>query len=214
MWAVKNTNLDTVIAGDFNSKSPLWGSPAADERGEYLMDWAAELRLSVANTGSTPTFERGDSKSHIDITWATKNMAYWIQNWEILSEQVFTHHHRMFFEVDRNYKTDVGPKCVSYLLDRRKLTQMITKKWGPENETTQMNPEAFISTLKKISKTSTIQVSNGQRVMPYWWDVRIQLKRCECNKLRRIWTGKNKTQTILSVGHSICGRSGVACRGA
>ncbi|KAK9720126.1 hypothetical protein QE152_g22229 [Popillia japonica] len=71
---------------------------------------------------------------------------------------------------------------------------MIIEKWGPENQTSQMNPEAFISTLRNISKTSTIRISNGQRVMPYWWDAEIQLKRRECNKLRRFWTRKNKTQ--------------------
>ncbi|KAK9693283.1 hypothetical protein QE152_g34340 [Popillia japonica] len=69
-------------------------------------------------------------------------MANRIQNWEVLSGEVFTsvHHHHIFFEVDRNSKADVGPKRakrVSYLLDKRKVTQMIIEKWGPENQTSQ-----------------------------------------------------------------------------
>ncbi|KAK9731771.1 Endonuclease-reverse transcriptase [Popillia japonica] len=63
---IKATGLDAVIAGDFNSKSPMWGSPVTDirgERGEYLMEWAAELGLNAINVGDTPTFERGASKA-------------------------------------------------------------------------------------------------------------------------------------------------------
>ncbi|KAK9693183.1 Endonuclease-reverse transcriptase [Popillia japonica] len=59
------TKLETVIAGDFNAKAPMWGSPVTDARGEYLMKWAAEMSRSVINAGNTPTFERGTSMSFL-----------------------------------------------------------------------------------------------------------------------------------------------------
>lgn len=32
---VRNCGRETIIAGDINAKSPLWGSPKEDKRGEY-----------------------------------------------------------------------------------------------------------------------------------------------------------------------------------
>ncbi|KAK9730942.1 Endonuclease-reverse transcriptase [Popillia japonica] len=46
---LRSTNLEAVIAGDFNAKASMWGSPVTDARGEYLMEWAAELDLSAIN---------------------------------------------------------------------------------------------------------------------------------------------------------------------
>lgn len=61
-----------VIAGDMNAKSPQWGSPISDARGEYLADWFAGMDIVVHNTGGTPTFRRGDSFSFIDVTGTQK----------------------------------------------------------------------------------------------------------------------------------------------
>ncbi|KAK9687558.1 Endonuclease-reverse transcriptase [Popillia japonica] len=84
----------------------MWGSPVTDKRGEYLMEWAAELNLSVMNSGNTPTFERGDTGSFIDdtgsfidITWATEGMVRRVNKWEVLLGEVYTYHHHIYFEV-------------------------------------------------------------------------------------------------------------------
>ncbi|KAK9720147.1 Endonuclease-reverse transcriptase [Popillia japonica] len=78
---IRATGLDAVVAGDFNSKSPMWGSPITDARGELLVEWAAEVGLNALNLGDEPTFERGNSKSHIDITWANEAMTRHIHEW-------------------------------------------------------------------------------------------------------------------------------------
>ncbi|KAK9739150.1 Endonuclease-reverse transcriptase [Popillia japonica] len=83
-----------IITGDCNSKAPLWGSPVTDKRGEYLIEWAEELNLSIMNSGNTSTFERGDTGSFIDITWATEGMVRRVSKWE-----VYTYHHHIYFEV-------------------------------------------------------------------------------------------------------------------
>lgn len=62
---IRSTKLEAVIAEDFNTKAVMWGSQITDTRGEYLMNWASELGLNVINSGDTPTFERGISKSYI-----------------------------------------------------------------------------------------------------------------------------------------------------
>jgi len=44
-----------LAAGDFNAKSPLWGSPRQDGKGRALQEWAAGLGLCILNTGTTST---------------------------------------------------------------------------------------------------------------------------------------------------------------
>lgn len=77
---IKSEDTEVVIAGDFNAKSPVWGSAVTDTRGEHLTEWAAELGLNVINKGDTPTFQRGASRSFIDITWASENITRKVQN--------------------------------------------------------------------------------------------------------------------------------------
>lgn len=76
-----------VVAGDFNAKSPLWGSPMEDARGTLLAEWLAEGDLLVLNEGDTPTFERGGSRSFLDITMATPTTAANIHEWRVFDEE-------------------------------------------------------------------------------------------------------------------------------
>ena len=61
-----NSEKPTIVAGDLNSKSPLWGSPVKDTRGRIVADWLAQNGLVVANIGDEPTFMRRESSSYLD----------------------------------------------------------------------------------------------------------------------------------------------------
>lgn len=60
-----------LAAGDFNAKSPTWGSPRQDPKGGALEAWAAGLNLCLVNTGATNTCVRPRGGSIVDLTWAT-----------------------------------------------------------------------------------------------------------------------------------------------
>ncbi|XP_071577335.1 uncharacterized protein [Temnothorax nylanderi] len=47
--------IPTVVAGDFNAKSALWGFSVTDGRGRILEDWAAGAGLIIINSGNTQT---------------------------------------------------------------------------------------------------------------------------------------------------------------
>ena len=66
---------DVLIAGDFNCKSPEWGSRKLDKRGEALSEMIARLNLVVLNEGNTFTFRRGHTGSVVDITLASEGIA-------------------------------------------------------------------------------------------------------------------------------------------
>ncbi|KAK9670965.1 Endonuclease-reverse transcriptase [Popillia japonica] len=134
MRDVKSKGLYAIIAGDFNAKAPLWGSPFMDKRGEYLMEWAAELNLSVLNSGDTPTFEReGRGSSFIDITWATEGMMKHTSNWEVLLGEVYTYHHHIYFEVQFSGKKLENKTSAHGILDREQFAQSLMHHFKRNN---------------------------------------------------------------------------------
>ena len=58
-----------LILGDFNAKSPLWGSDILDSRGKIIEDILSDMDLCILNTGS-PTFISSSysTGSHIDLS--------------------------------------------------------------------------------------------------------------------------------------------------
>lgn len=69
-----------MVAGDFNAKSPVWGSPRQNRRGEVLIEWAAVLGLCVLNMGSRSTCVRPQGESIVDLTWVTPSAARLVRN--------------------------------------------------------------------------------------------------------------------------------------
>ncbi|KAJ8918242.1 hypothetical protein NQ315_014112 [Exocentrus adspersus] len=87
-----------IILGDFNAKSPEWGAPTQDRREECLVEWAAALDFVSHNTGE-PTFIRGDTRSHIDITFTTQSLASRISGWRVLDHEALSGHQHIIFNV-------------------------------------------------------------------------------------------------------------------
>ena len=55
-----------VVMGDFNAKSPAWGSVRTDRRGAELTDCLGRLGLAPVITEGGPTFISGTQRSVID----------------------------------------------------------------------------------------------------------------------------------------------------
>jgi len=83
---VATANL--IVAGDFNSHSPEWGSATSDARGAMLSDFASTLGLVVNNIGTQPTYRRVNASSVIDVTFtrAAPNSRLTISDWEVLND--------------------------------------------------------------------------------------------------------------------------------
>lgn len=186
---IKNTNLNVVVVGDFNSKSAIWGSPITDIRGEYLAECAAELDLVAMNCGKVPTFERGNSKSYIDITWASRKMAGKITNWKVLQEEVSTYHNHIYFELQVEGKTRRQNKGKRYLFDRVKFAESIQTHFSNRKG---LRYNTFIREIHSINRNCTNNTSLEGRTMPYWWNQDIEFIRKRCTQLRRQYTRGNK----------------------
>lgn len=59
----------------------------------------AAVNLSVCNVGNAPTFERGQSKSFIDITLVSMDTRSSVKNWRVLETESLNLHNYISFEV-------------------------------------------------------------------------------------------------------------------
>lgn len=100
----------TIVAGDFNSKSALWGSRDTNARERVLVDWLASRNLVILNVGTASTCVRWQGKSIVDITVASPDAARAVSNWRVDEERFsFSDHKYVRFEI--SYWWIVGTAC-------------------------------------------------------------------------------------------------------
>ncbi|XP_071653256.1 uncharacterized protein [Temnothorax longispinosus] len=87
-----------LVAGDFNAKSALWGSPVTDAQGGILENWAAGLGLIVLNRGTVQTCVRHRGGSIVDLTWASPAIARRVEGWRV-AEEIETLSDHLFVEM-------------------------------------------------------------------------------------------------------------------
>lgn len=88
---------EILVTGDFNAKSPEWGDHRFDRRGELVSQLLVKWKFTVANSGNSPTFQRGEARSVIDLTFSTEKLARKIKNWEVLEDETLSDHLYIYF---------------------------------------------------------------------------------------------------------------------
>lgn len=173
-------NQETIILGDINAKSPMWGSPVTDRKGEHWMEWISASDIVVLNTGLKPTFVRGNTESFIDVSMATNKIARQVRNWKVLDAETLTEHKYISFEwTTTKPKNKVGTTKYETDWEAFKVSiELITS----DAECT--GHEEATKAIKTAYKNCT-QARKTSTGIPYWWNDSIAKKRAECNKLRR-----------------------------
>lgn len=179
---VSSTLDEKIVMGDINAKSPMWGSPISDKRGKYWEEWVAALNLNILNDGKKPTFVRGQTKSHIDITCTTEKLSRQVVKWEVLDEETLTHHQYILVEIAtrlRKNKTSTRGRPNCEWEDFKEIVSWTTKEdiETIENLESEIG-EAYRASLSNKAKSQT----------PFWWTNEIKKKRAEGLRLRRIAT--------------------------
>ncbi|KAK9680170.1 hypothetical protein QE152_g39303 [Popillia japonica] len=101
---------------------------------EDLTEWAVELGLNAINVEDTPTFERGNTRSHIDITWATNDITERIQDWKVMRGEFFTFYNHIYFEITDKTECRRRTKRVRRFLDKARCVQMLKDQFSPSEE--------------------------------------------------------------------------------
>ena len=179
--------MEEIILGDFNIKSPRWGSPVSDNRGEFFTEWFDALDLVVHNTGNVPTFVMGMSASFIDVTCSTQKIAKEILNWKVLDDEPVSDHSFIYFEIkDRkvNRKKRDGPQMVFF--DREKFQTELKDKARSFVFKKRTSVPHFIEVLSQLYRRSCM-IRDGRKKLkvPYWWNEGIENIRRNCISIRR-----------------------------
>lgn len=78
--------------GDLNCKSPQFGSPMRDERGDYIIEGMSTWDPIAQNIGRTPTFVREIQHSFIDLMIST-SISKNSKNRKVLGVKSLSDHH-------------------------------------------------------------------------------------------------------------------------
>ncbi|XP_008554036.1 uncharacterized protein LOC103575846 [Microplitis demolitor] len=123
--AVRETEGESIIAGDFNAKSVDWGMSSSDSRGDAVSDMIARLDHTIINRGNTSTFRRaGCRESILDITFASSAIAAFIAKWAVLEIYSASDHQMIEF-------TTTGPETRRSLCSTTQQRRWNDKKLDP-----------------------------------------------------------------------------------
>ena len=129
-----NHHLQVIIGGDFNAKSPFWGSQIQNKRGNQLLATLSENDLFIMNKGNSPTFEtlRGTRiiRSNIDITLTSKKIVDNIIDWNVLKNiKISGDHLPIRFDYNKNLSSKNNHHR-NHRIDQQLIT---TVKWNTTN---------------------------------------------------------------------------------
>ncbi|XP_041987956.1 uncharacterized protein LOC121739522 [Aricia agestis] len=197
---VEGTSGPVIIAGDFNAKSTLWGSPATDARGRVVANWLASKGFVLANRGTTSTCVRWQGESIVDLTLSSPTVARRITNWRVLSDKETLSDHRYIrfdvsactSELGRRTPSHGGPRWSLRRLDREMLKEAaIVAAWNP------LPPEGGVEELADWLNDAAHNICDASmprlgpvkpRGQTYWWSLDLKRLRQVCVAARRRYT--------------------------
>ncbi|KAJ3640617.1 hypothetical protein Zmor_027169 [Zophobas morio] len=197
---------EVVVAGDFNAKSPLWGSPIVnDPRGRLVEDWMAERCMVCHNCGNAPTFRRGDQKSHIDLTLSTEGVARRMKEWRVLEQENLSDHQDIVWVLGKTgecVRGDDRMKDMGWRVAEDKMERLAEVM--KERVKTMDERKDLVCETKRVLEETCDRVLKkkgcmGKRKGVYWWTNEIAEKRRECLRKRREWTRCQKKRGNMEV---------------
>lgn len=193
---------DYIIAGDFNSRAPEWGSQSADSRGRRVMNMVSRLGLVVLNDPRAKTFRRqGCEHTTPDLTLASETTASKVHTWEVCEDYTASDHQYITYSL--------MPSGGTRLVNDVKTT----RGWN----TNRLDEEALIAEFDRgasrvdwtadasrvVTQMMQAITKSCDRSMPkrgrtrrkavYWWNEEISEARKNCLRLRRRLTRSRRS---------------------
>jgi len=225
--AIRTAGDKVVLCGDFNSKSPLWGSRVEDWRGKILWKWANEVGLRIANVGKTPTCVRPQGTSVVDITWVSEGLKTKVTDWRVEQNMVtLSDHNSILFSIEeargnrrrhrhRRRSSNHPPTATSPRWNLKKLDEDIlgaSLVWSgavqPANLTSAEDWATWINRAMTNACDASMPRSRGRnpRRSAYWWDSSIADLRERCVRTRRHWTHLKSRQNRREITDELANR--------
>lgn len=187
-----------LVAGDFNAKSQLWGSPRDDIRGETLDAWTCSLDLRLANIGNTPTCIRHNGESIVDLTWVSPNLLDKTYDWLVHMDRETLSDHRyisytILLEDLENMREDKArlpfrrwvPDKVSADLFRACITLHCMTGCLPMMASLDDWADELTQMMTNACDAAMPTVRTNRHASMHWWNQTISKLRSECIGARR-----------------------------
>lgn len=179
-----------LVTGDFNAKSPAWFPGPWDRRGHAVEDFAATLGLSLLNDGITPTFTRNASRSVLDLTWASDNVAQQLAQWRVLDQDLLSDHSGILIEfISQRAAIPLADPCARWRYDpsrKDELEQALRLTFAAHDEWTGA-PSDWLNERMQQACGMALPRKRGwtNRKPAYWWNSTINDLRSQCTSARR-----------------------------
>lgn len=190
-----------IVAGDFNAKSTLWGSPATDARGRAMADWLASTGLVLANEGAVNTCVRQQGGSIVDLTLVSPSVARRVTGWRVLEEiETLSDHRYIRFDIFAHTSEmgrpitsgGGGPRWSLKRLNKELLLEAaIVASWVPfpAEAGVEECAEWLNAAMRNICDASMPRAGPYKpRRQTYWWRPEIRQLRQDCVAARRRYT--------------------------
>ncbi|XP_076549175.1 uncharacterized protein LOC143306594 [Osmia lignaria lignaria] len=187
-----------LVMGDFNAKSPLWGTSSWCRRGRELFQLGTGLGLRPIIAEGGVTCERGRG-SMIDILLGS-DMALKAHKSSVVREEFSASDHKYIlhsFSVGVDTGTEIqDPFNLKGKIDEEQVLVALLKKYGDENfpklakTRTSWEVDRFIEDVGIIINRHTVyrRPFQGNHKPAYWWTEATAEKRREVNRMRRKYT--------------------------
>ncbi|XP_066260442.1 uncharacterized protein [Euwallacea similis] len=174
---INDARKEWILLGDFNDKSPEWGSQMEDYRGAALSQMCAGLNMTVLNNGE-PTFVRRGQWSCIDLTFVSVRLATQAANWQ---------ERRKNDPTGRRKKLSKDPflKAFESLLETRQRLSGDPIHTGEE----------IVRMMKKACRKSHDISESQPLTQPYWWNSQLEeIRKDTIRSRRRALRANRKTE--------------------
>ncbi|CAL1269232.1 unnamed protein product [Larinioides sclopetarius] len=180
------------IAGDFNSKSTLWGYQRDDSRGNALLDFAASFGLILVNNESLPTFQTRRARGTPDLCFISTELFHLVRKWEVLDIESYSDHRYILSQLDlfphqkisERYKTTYGPHK-AFQNHLKRLTCSLRPKLDKTDDSSSISSfaQTFLEEVKSLINKFYKKKNPSLPAKVKWWSTALAVER---NKLRAL----------------------------
>lgn len=136
----------------------------------------AQMGWKAANNGE-PTFIRGVSRTHIDVTLTPERERHKITEWKITNDNPFTYHGQIYYKIG-NSKVEKKRDPIKQVFSKTKFEVESTNIIGSGED------ELYQRIVRAYKRSTGREVTTGTR-NPYWWNTYVSRMRDEYLTERR-----------------------------
>lgn len=192
-------NSPTIIFGDFNAKSTLWGQHPLDRRGAQLIDIIVQENLTVLNNNdSPPSFQSSRGISWIDL--AITNITEADFTFQITDDITNSDHNLIELKISNQ----IPIKCKNRIsLHRLKMDKFLLASDAIINSSDWRNLtidhiNSFIINLQNslfyLAKNNTRTKITKKKINAPWWNTELKILRSKVRALRRQFQKETEPQ--------------------